>query len=127
MNGTEDKIPHGYPMFTKPLGLLARIERPHVAKLLRILSATWCGASLWIMGLAFNASTTKAFSWVFYELRLGGLGDAVADAVLLTGYGICSAVFGIAFGRFLVRSMPPSLTGTVLHGRRGLATAVVLV
>ena len=93
------------------------------ARFLGYLSATWCGSVLFVIGTLFNASAGGSFS----EAVTVPDDVATLKGMLLADctFGLFSFVLGIAFGRFLLRAMPPHLLGRTR--RRQLAIITVAI
>ena len=92
-------------------------------RVLSVLSAAWCGISL----LAIGAVMTAVFSNALRDSLLGSsqseadlLGKLLVPVILGPLVALAS---GVAFGRFLLRALPPAMSD---HGRRGRSLAIAL-
>jgi hypothetical protein len=72
-----------------------------VVRFLSFLSATWCGSVLLVLGAVCTANGGRSFL----------SGDLVRGLVAGCLNGLFAFVLGIAFGRFLLRAVPPPLFG----------------
>jgi hypothetical protein len=92
-------------------------------RFLSYLSATWCGSML----LGLGAICTAALGQTLYKGLI-----SIHDVYELCGYLFMSSiyaffclVFGIAFGRFLLRAIPPPILGQT--GRRQFAIIIIII
>jgi hypothetical protein len=80
------------------------------ARFLSYLSATWCGSVLFVAGVLWVSfvSLVQTYLHLYSTTRAVELAGAVAAICI---GGALDFVLGVAFGRFLLRAMPPRLVG----------------
>jgi hypothetical protein len=79
----------------------ARGRFPIRVRFLSFLSATWCGSVILVLGAVLTANSGRSLS----------SGDLVRELTAEGLNGFFVFVLGIAFGRFLLRAVPPPLFG----------------
>lgn len=109
--------------FPAPVGMGRRPYRGW-HRLLSLLLATWCGLSLALLGIILAVGAGHGIYNAVLETAVLGtkgipelVGALTVDAVLV----FVALLFGVAFGRFLLRTLPPRLSGA----RRPAAFLVV--
>jgi len=81
-------------------------------RFLSYLSATWCGSVPIVLGVFWTAGFIKLIQ-IFYPhlISTHRLVESVGALAAMCVGGIVDFALGVAFGRFLLRAMPPQLLG----------------
>ena len=94
------------------------------ARLLSYLSAMWCGYVLLVLAVIWTAGFISLVP-TFYSESTPRLAVIVGAPIALFAGSVVELALGVAFGRFLLRAMPPYLLSETT--RRQLATIAVCI
>jgi hypothetical protein len=78
---------------------------------LNVLAVAWCGGSLALIGPFLMLITWAGVLETTRSALRGDPGDTIGSGLLTLTFWLLTSLLGLAFGRFLVRAMPPRLSG----------------